>query len=301
MDEQLEIILTGSDREAAWAPMLLERLALAARATRERTGLPLSGPLRVVTHESLWQLRRYLGSSLSHVVAVARPRQREIVLLRSVLFSQGQPDQMRTLVHELTHLAIGWNLARPLPAWLEEGLCMMVAGQAGARYDLRVTAAGALGGILPLARLEDSLLMGGDLQSLAYAQSLSVTRFYLRRTLEGQDSPAALLALLADPARGPGMIELLWDPFYRDALEAQWRSSYRTIWNWLALLSGAGLLWALMSLLFLAAWWRKRRMSRLKLERFAAQEAMDAEWGMNSHLPQPESDDDDEPWEEDER
>jgi hypothetical protein len=182
-------------------------------------------------------------------------------------------------------MLIGNQVRGRLPAWLEEGLCMLVAGQGGLGDSWRVAWAGALGGLFPLARLESTLSMEGPGQALAYSQSLSVTRFYLERSFAqagGGADPAALFARLADPEQGSSMVARFWDANWRNALEIQWRRSHVSLWRWIAALSGTTVIWMVASLLFLAAWWRKQRMARLKRERFGSEEAMDAEWGMGT-------------------
>ncbi|MCE5228170.1 hypothetical protein LLG95_01055 [bacterium] len=267
-----EVNLAPGDANAAWAGTLRNLTAKARILAEKRSGLTLSGPLNVISLPNEREFQRYLNARLNQVVAVARPARSEIVILRPALFAESPADQEQTLTHEITHMLIAQHVQGPLPAWLEEGLCMIVAGQEGLGYSWRMTMAGSLGGTLPLGELERSLLYGGDLQALAYAQGLSLTRFYIRTTLEQYgrrgDSPATILQMLSDPDMGPRLLNQLLEPIWLAGFEARWRREHRSVWNWIAIVSGASVLWLVISFLFLLAYWRKRRMSRLKREAF---------------------------------
>lgn len=273
MDSPGQILLAPDDAAQPWSRMLLSICEQAWGIVQKRSGLALPGPIRVFTQPDERSLQKYVGAAVTHVVALAVPSRREIIIQRSAFFAQSPDEQLQTIVHEMAHLEIAAHIPGRLPAWLEEGLCMMIANQQGLGYTWRLTVAGSLGGVLPVQELENTLLIGGDLQSLAYGQSLSMTTFLIRRTLaeEGQsgDSPAAFLQLLADPAAGPGILRALADPNWVISLDRQWRSEHRSIWNWIAILTGSSVLWLITTILFLIAWWRKRRMSEL------AREAMD--------------------------
>lgn len=279
MAESDEIMLGPDDAKAAWAETLRALAARARARAEKRSGQGLAGPVTVLSLPNDFEFRRYLHADVAHVVAVTQPELRRIVILRPLFFAQSPAEQEQTLTHEMAHIIIGERVPGRLPAWLEEGLCMMIAGQQGLGYSWRMTVAGSLGGTLPLGQLDQSLLGGGDLQSLAYAQGLSMTRFFARTTLaengRSGDSPAALLELLADPVRGPGILNNLASPPWAGAFEARWRREHKSIWNWIAIGSGAGVLWLFITLLFLVAYWRKKRMAKLKRAAF---------------------DDDDEPW-----
>lgn len=272
MADDDEIMLSPDDAQAAWAGTL-RGLAGRARARAEkRAGQTLAGPVRVISMPNDFEFQRYIGARVSHVVAVAQPQMNRIVVLRPVLFAQSPAEQELTLTHEVAHLLIAQRVPGRLPAWLEEGLCMMIAGQEGLGYSWRMTVAGSLGGTLPLRQMEESLLGGGDLQSLAYAQGLSMTRFFIRTTLADHgrrgESPAALLDLLADPNIGPGILSNVTNPYWAAGFEARWKREHKSVWNWIAIGSGASVVWLFMTFLFLLAYWRKKRMNKLKREAF---------------------------------
>ncbi len=257
----------------------------ALETAEERLGLEIRQPVSITTLGSDAEFRRAIGGKSSHLVAVARARRAEILINRPTYFAEGPIEQQRTLVHEMAHLIVGRRVQRRLPAWLNEGIAMLTAGQGGYGQGWRVATAGAFGGLIPFERLEQTVAIGPKAQDLAYAQCLSITRFYLKRFYpKAQQSgfdPSPLARALADPAAGPGLVGRLWDPGFRDGLEAQWRGSQRSLFSWAAVLSGSGFLWFAASGFFLLAYWRKRRMAMLKRQRMEDQERRDAELGMD--------------------
>ena len=101
-------------------------------------------------------------------------------------------------------------------------------------------------------------------QELAYAESLSATRFLLR-TFDADatpDDPSPLVRRLAEPRRGAPLRNLLHDRPYMRGFERAWRDSITTLWTFAAVITGGGLFWIGAAWLFLFAYWRKRKRSR---------------------------------------
>ncbi|HOR27349.1 MAG TPA: hypothetical protein PLG73_04930 [Candidatus Sumerlaeota bacterium] len=281
------IRLHQADADAPWGPALLDSAERALEAAEARLGLRLDQTARIVSLGSEREFHEYLQSRPAHVVAVARSRRNEIVIHREAFFRQTPVEQQRTLVHEMVHLILGRRVRGELPGWLNEGLAMLVAGEGNYRSAWRVQVAGAFGALIPLEQLESQVAIGSELQELAYAQSLSVTRFYLERSWPestggpGGLNPAPLARELADPLEGPRLLTRLWDVHFRRSLEAQWRRDHRNVWTWIAFLSGSGFIWLFAGVLFLLAYWRKRRFARQKREMFAAEEERDRELSLD--------------------
>lgn len=281
--KQSPIRLSPADAAAAWGPEMLAKAQRALRRAEQRLGLTLDCAVQLISFRTEWEFQRYIGERPNHIVAVARPDRGEVAVLRPAWFASGEFGQEQVLAHEMAHLILGRRARGHLPPWLNEGLAMITAGEGDFDRAWRMNVAGALGGLLPLEVLQTRGIFNGPSQDLAYAQSLYVTRFYLKRALPDQkvkdDDPAPLARALADPKTGSILIERLWEPDFTRALDLQWRRSHNTVWSWLMFLSGASFLWSVISVLFLLAYWRKRRMARQVRERFAAEENRDAELG----------------------
>lgn len=295
-----EIRLARTVAEESWSEDLLRRAHEALATVQERMGLELDGPVTIRTFRHIEDLQRHLGSRPTHVVAVTRARLLEVSILLPAWQRLPREEQLRTLEHEMVHLLLGRLVRGELPAWLHEGLAMIVSRESGLSHRVRLTAAGALGTLIPLRDLESSVLLGGERQSLAYAQSHAVTKFLLVRSYGGdEDLDAAVrrfAALLVDSENGPTMLSQLRSPLWRDALDGQWRATTGRLWSWISFLAGTSVVWAFTTVLFLLAYWRKRRMTRLIRERFEEEER--EAWMPDPVLPDVEpwlEEDDDEP------
>lgn len=283
--EPSKVKLSPQDADAPWGPDLLERAEAALGVASKRLGLSLDSPVFIRTFATDKEFQQYLQSRVEDVVAVARPRFREIVILRPAWVAENRASQNQTLIHEMVHMLIGRNEPEKLPSYLEEGLAMIVAGQGTIGDSWRILMAGTLGADLSLPALEKQVAIGGGkAQALAYSMSLSVTRFYLHRAYPGPDGrgdPAAFAKDLVDPIKGPNLMRRLWDPNFRYALEIQWKQAHGSIWKWIGVLSGGTLFWTMLSAFVLLAYWRKRRMSRMIRERFTIEEERDAQLGLD--------------------
>ena len=270
---------------AAWGPALVEMAQAALAQAEDRLGLALDCPATIIRLESEVEFHRYLGAKPTHVVAVARPERAEVVINGPAFHSLSPMGQRQTLIHESTHLILGRRSQGTLPGWLSEGLAMVTAGQGSYQQSWRLAWAATFGTLLPLEQLERQVAIGTEIQHLAYAQSLSVTRFFLKKAYpespRADFDPSPLARDLADPVSGPALLRKLWDPYIRDSLEIQWRRSQRTVGSLLAVLSGSGFLWLVVSGLFLLAYWRKRRFARQVRLQMAVEEARDSELGLD--------------------
>lgn len=276
-----EVRLSEVDTAGKWGASMRDAAQRALPRAEARLGLKLDRAVELISLPDELTFGSYVGGNLEQVVAVARAGRCQIVINRPAWFREGPERQEQVLVHEMTHLLLGRSITGRLPAWLDEGLAMITAGEGDFDSTWRVMVNGTLDTLLPVEMLMDRVALGSGRQELAYAQSLSLTQFYLRQQFpeSRRPDPAPLVARLTDPATGPRRVQLLWDPQLTASLEYHWRQSYHIIWSVLLVLSGSSLLWAGITLLFLLAWWRKRRMARAIRERFEHEEHWDAEYG----------------------
>ena len=272
--------LSAVDEAGKWGASMHAAAERALPRAEKRLGLKLDGTVEILSLPDEFAFESYLGGHMVHIVAVARPARCQIVINRPAWFRETPAQQEQTLVHEMTHLLLGRRIKERLPAWLDEGLAMLTAEEGDFETTWRVMINGTFDTLLPVPLLMDRVAIGEGRQELAYAQSLSLTQFYIRQQFpEGKGlDPAPLVARLADPALGARRVKLLWDPVLVSSLEYHWRQSYNTVWSLILVLSGSSLLWAAITLLFLLAWWRKRRMARGIRERFEREEHWDAEF-----------------------
>jgi len=115
----------------------------------------------------------------------------------------GRDDQVRTLTHELDHVAVAPIAGPSIPSWVHEGVADWVA--LGRRTDERDPAGSD--GHLPL---DYEFTVGGrDAINLSYAESRSVMSFLAAR--RGVGAPAELIRTLGAEKVVPGSEELQVD------------------------------------------------------------------------------------------
>lgn len=262
-----DAILAEEDRRGPWGNDLLEAIREARGRAEERLGLTLDAPpvVRSIAPESAFYAE--LGRLPHHLVAVAQSGENFILINRPVFLSMDRSERIGTLVHELTHLILGRRVPGSLPRWLGEGMAMVTANERSWTYHTRIAVAASFGGLVPLGELWGGEWFGAADQELAYAQSLSATRFLLRSGLKGglaQGSldPGPLARKLADPIAGRALRELLADPTHLRGFEREWRASLRSLSTWFAALSGGGVFWFAATGLFLFAYYRKKKAAR---------------------------------------
>ncbi len=133
MAESDEIMLGPDDAKAAWAETLRTLAARARARAEKRSGQGLAGPVTVLS------LPNDSSSALSPRGRRARGRRRAARAAphrdpAAVFFAQSPASRNRP-THEMAHLIIAERVPGRLPAWLEEGLCMTIAGQEGLGYS----------------------------------------------------------------------------------------------------------------------------------------------------------------------
>lgn len=200
----------------------------------------------------------------------ALPAEGTIWLKTSSALKQGPADLPRTLTHELAHIYLRWRTGgRRIPRWLDEGMAMRQAGEydLGHRFDL--TLAAVTGDLMPLAELEHSFPVQEQRARVAYAEGSSFLG-YLDR-IGGEGSARRLLDGIA---AGPNFDEAFSRVYGRKlaTAEDEWRRTLTRVSRWLAAIGGGTSIWTFMSLLFILAYWVKRRSARRLLEEMDAEE-----------------------------
>lgn len=251
--------LSPEDASGVWREEL-ERAAREGLArAEERLGLPLDAPPTIRSIAGVEAFHRALGRRPHNLVAVAVAAENLVLVNRSAFLATGGRERTGTLAHEFSHLIVGRSVPGGVPRWLDEGLAMMVERGFDASYSVRLATATTFGNVRRLDSIWRSTTDAD--QSLAYAESVSATRFLLKEHgMEGD--PGAFVRGLADPERGAATRRLLRDPRFMEAFERRWRESLFSLWTVLGALASDGFLWFFATVLLGLAWWRKRRMAR---------------------------------------
>lgn len=234
-----------------------------------------------------------------HILAYANHEKKEILINGEALKSQGVEGLYRTLVHEYGHIWLGLILPEEIPRWLNEGLVMHLAGEGSFMMTMSVLKAHAFGNLIPLREIDMSFPSEQHKMELAYAESYSVTHFLISKINSGKDSLSIFIDRLADKEKGRERISNFWDPDFRDnAIETNWKASLgKRVWGWIFLFTSGSIFWFAVSVLFIIAYLRKRKIKNAKIKKWENEEIVYSSLTKDDEKEfwTPE-DEDDEPW-----
>jgi hypothetical protein len=272
---RLTVVHAGDKEKAAryvadLGPGIIEALEadLGGRFDRPVTVVLLEGNGRQGPHAPTGLPSWFAGAAV--------PGAGTIYLKLSSAMKDGPADIRRTLAHELAHLYLRWRVAgHPLPRWLDEGLAMRASGEYDLSHRWSLTLAALAGDVPPLYRLEERFPDDEAEARLAYAAGFSFTGFILRR-----GGKAGLVRLLDVLGTGDEFGEAFRHVYGFSLEEAEnlWRRDLRGSSRWISAIAGGSSLWMLVTLLFLLVSWRKRRLSRIKLEAMDEEEEAQRRW-----------------------
>ena len=177
--------------------------------------------------------------------------------------------------HEIAHVLIDRAAGGgPVPRWFHEGVAMALDGRWGLGDSSRFAYA-----LLRLRRVpmeEVGRWFGGRENQVASAYAISGSLVRDLQAKHGDDLPARILRRIRD---GEGFDEAFVAETGRSVAAAQselWRRR-DFWWRWLPFASDPTVLWVAITLLALAAIWRRRQMNRRLYDQWAAEEAEAAE------------------------
>lgn len=246
------------------------------RVCRE-LGADASEPLRVRVGRSPEEMAALAPEGApppGYAVGVAYPALNLVLLTLSAPDTWERPDLERVFVHELAHVATHRATAgRGVPRWLDEGIAIHVAGERSLER-VQVLWEGTVGGrLIALDDLSESFPARSTHVSLAYAESADFVAWILRRSPDGPDKLRAMLGRISRGQSFEEAVRQTWSAGIGQ-LELEWRGALSERYGMLPLLLGSGLAWGLVGILVVLAWARRRRDSRVTLERWEREEAL---------------------------
>jgi hypothetical protein len=221
--------------------------------------------------------------------ALAYPSQDRILMKSPRLLLGGQPRYEQVFLHEVAHVALdqasrlgaqsgaapGKHVTRAgspatgIPRWLHEGFAIHMAREWSPTREVVLTRAVLAGKLIPLGRLVNAFPEEESQAQLAYAQSADLVH-YLIHTYGNEAFLDFVIALGRGHRFGHASRTILGQDFL--ALEEDWRRRLRRRYTWVPLLASTGSLWFLASLVFLAAYVRKKVAARAKLKEWSREE-----------------------------
>jgi hypothetical protein len=166
---------------------------------------------------------------------------------------------LRLIRHELAHAALGQLGGPDLPRWFQEGLAVTAANEWSTESDLAMVRAAQ--DHLPLESLDRGFPDGMTDLGVAYAESASFVQYLLDKA-----GPDAVQRLIRSCGAGtPFAVAFAREIGPRPEWEARWLESIKVRYAWIPAVTGSSTLFALVALLCVLAYARRRRGQRLRL------------------------------------
>jgi len=190
---------------------------------------------------------------------------------RTILLRADEGDLVRTLRHELAHLALHEAVAVRVPLWFDEGYAAWAAGEWDRLGTLELNLTVVRGAVPTLTGLDGALRGSASSADAAYALAVSAVAELARRNPTGTLTPLLRrlesgedfdAAVLATTGLAVGRFEQEW----QHAIRRRY-----TLGNWL--LAGGG--WLVVALL--VAWQVRRRRRTDRVRRAALDDGWDVE------------------------
>jgi hypothetical protein len=202
---------------------------------------------------------------------VAIPSRRTLVLPVYPSAAVREQDAAATLRHEIAHLVLHDRIPEPIPRWFDEGYAEVASGSWDVEGAWRLRVAFLLGRAPPLDSLTLDWPAGAERARLAYL--LSATAVQHLQRVGGERG----FALLLENWRREGTLAAAVRTTYGMSLghfEDEWRKDVRNRYGWLFALASVSVLWGLVTLATLLAWYPRRRRNRRRMEAMRAEERM---------------------------
>jgi hypothetical protein len=257
-------------------------LASDADAFRSRLAVELGQPvldhvlMRVARDpEQMTGLAPVGSPPFGYASGMAYPSMRLALLSLKAPHTWEATDLVTLSRHELMHLALNDAIGdHHVPRWFDEGLAIHESGEQWTERLGTLWQATLAKTLLSFADLDRGFAADGSDVGVAYAESADVVRFLMR-----DDDRARFGSLVQRLRAGTPFDRAVGDAYDTDLrkLEYEWRTEVSHRFGVVPLLTGGGALWGLIVVLAGAAYVKRRRRARAKLEQWEREEAeMDA-------------------------
>jgi hypothetical protein len=200
---------------------------------------------------------------------------RDLIILKSPLKFKYNRPFAQIATHELAHIFLS-KLSRGsrIPRWLDEGFAMYQSQEWRIGQDVVVARAVLTGSFLPLSQIESVNAFKESKAQLAYTESfLAVSYLY------GEFGPGTVKEIVTHLSDGSS-IDLA---FMRTigsnylAFQLEFEKYVQGKYNWASLLGDTFLIWIGLAFLIVFVYLLKRRLTRVKLEKWELEEEIEGE------------------------
>jgi hypothetical protein len=255
------------------APLLREASDFRARISQD-LGQPVLShvTVRVVrSPDQMAELAPVGAPPPAYAAAVAYPPLHFVMFALKAPVTWEAPDLAELMRHELTHVALSDAVGdKHVPRWFNEGLAIRQSGELPWARLKTLWDASLAHTLIPLKELDVSFPSDGYEVNVAYAESADFVSFLMRDA-----DRARFGSLIERVGAGVDFDRALEDAYGTDTrkLEFQWREEVNRRFSVVPMLTGGGAVWVLILALAAAAWIKRRRRARVKLEQWASEDA----------------------------
>jgi hypothetical protein len=207
----------------------------------------------------------------TYAAAVAYPPLHFIMLALKAPVTWEAPDLGELMRHELAHVALADAVGdRHVPRWFNEGLAIRQSGELPWARLKTLWDASLSRTLIPLKDLDTAFPSASYDVNVAYAESADFVSFLMRDA-----DRARFGSLVQRVGAGVAFDRAIEDAYGTDmrTLEFQWREEVGRRFGIVPMLTGGGLIWVVILGLAAAAWVKRRRRAKAKLEQWALEEA----------------------------
>ena len=167
-----------------------------------------------------------------------------------------QAELVRTARHEISHILLHDLVPTGVPVWFNEGTAMWAAQEWRLQQSAEVFYAVILGGLVPLADIDEVLDFSSSRANLAYTESLLAVLFLIHKG--GQDAVAHMVESLAGGAAfDVALFRVTGDPPER--FEQAWMAYVRGRFSLAAMVTSVEAFWLYMTTLVVVVFCLVRR------------------------------------------
>jgi hypothetical protein len=195
-----------------------------------------------------------------------------LIILKSPAEMSGAGyDLKKTFVHELSHVLLGsaFKKDEKIPQWLNEGVAMYESREWNFSRVTTMTQAVLTDALLPLSQITSGFPGERRKVELAYCQSFYLISFMITEYGKGKFHEFihyySKSKILDDALLKIYAVNL-------DQMEEKWHSYLKMRFSWIPILCSTGILWFLMSLIFICSYIRKKRTARMTIQRWEKEE-----------------------------
>lgn len=260
------LLITGHDDDARVADLVQTAVIVAYPRLTADVGFSPPDTIRIIIAATNQEFQTLTQGAIPDWGAGCAIPDESLIVLKSPRIAGSNEHLQEVVVHELSHIVLHQALrGADVPRWLDEGFAMHESREWHVWQRLMLTFTILSDTLIPLRDIRYVNSFSEQKAQLAYLESSLAVRFILSRY--GQDGLQHLIRRITETDTIDGA--------FMDVLgiglgefEREWRKDLRRQYGWGAISSEIISFWFIAALVFLAAYWSKRRQARLIVQRW---------------------------------